>query len=866
MKSTNLLSFKLFFKNVLLTITLAVLYFASAKVSLLVATTAEHSVVTPIFYAAEGIALSAAIIFGSRVGFGVFLGEFAFVFSDELAFWPAFTLGIVNALEAVMGGMLFKRWQLKSTLRSVQDFTALFVLIVFILQPISATLGNLVLFTNGLLDSSKFVSSWFSWWSANVMGQCLVTPLILTIFSKPSPFKKQHFKLFFPFLLLITASYFIFERNISNLPIALTFIIPLLLWIAYRGNLTFVCISGILITILAIHGTSNHKGIFALDGGLHLVELNIFILGLLLTAQFISVLLTEIITKITISDDFPVSEYSQQLSNKQKQYIDLIFLIMLVLGGILSLQLEKEHYTHEKREAAIFASSYSFALENLIKKSTTETTIDSDFVEKTKLLFNSDFMALYDYRIIQVPKDDSNQEIIYSSTQRELTQPASIYLKVFDRTWIFSIKPKNGYSNPLDIAIKLLITFFVALLASQLAKRFLIINNQRRTYLEHHFAIDKAAIFAETDPEGVITFVNGHFCRISGYSRDELIGSKYSLVRSDVHSLEFYENLWGTIKSGRIWSGELCNRHKNGALYWLNAVIVPILSEDGTHLKKYITIRFDITDQKKSEQCQLELTKQVNQMQKVESLSRLTSGIAHDFNNILSAIIGYNQLNTFAGEDCTDEKLKEEILFNTQQVNMASERAVNLIKKMMAYSRQNPIHKEIEIRPSKEVIDEVLAMIRPALTSKFQLHAEVDSELTITIDATELHQILTNLVVNARDAMKNGGTITVILKQMTTHELVCTSCAQELEGELIELSILDNGTGIEKDVIDRIFDPFFTTKPLGEGTGLGLSTVSGMVHEAHGHILVESKTTEPSGTVFRLLFPKDHLYGQDISN
>jgi signal transduction histidine kinase len=260
------------------------------------------------------------------------------------------------------------------------------------------------------------------------------------------------------------------------------------------------------------------------------------------------------------------------------------------------------------------------------------------------------------------------------------------------------------------------------------------------------------------------------------------------------------------------------------------------------------------------------LNQQVNQMQKVESLSRLTSGIAHDFNNILMAISGYNHLNTFAGEDCTDEKLKEEILFNTQQVNMASERAVNLIKKMMTYSRQNPTNKEIETRPSKEVIDEVLAMLRPALTSKFQLHAVVDSELTITIDATELHQILTNLIVNARDAMINGGTITITFKQITTHELVCTSCAQELEGELIELSILDNGTGIEKDVLDRIFDPFFTTKPVGEGTGLGLSTVSGMVHEAQGHIIVESKTTEPSGTVFRLLFPKDYSYGKDINN
>ena len=382
------------------------------------------------------------------------------------------------------------------------------------------------------------------------------------------------------------------------------------------------------------------------------------------------------------------------------------------------------------------------------------------------------------------------------------------------------------------------------------------IETLKQKYFEHHYAIDKAAIFAETNTEGVITFVNEHFCRISGYSKEELIGSTYSLIKSDVHPPVFYEELWETIKSGNVWCDELCNKHKNGMLYWVNAVIVPILDADEYSPKKYITIRFDITDRKKAEQRQFELTKQVNQMQKVESLSRLTSGIAHDFNNILNAIIGYNQLNSFVGEDCTDEKLKEEILFNTEQVNIASERATNLIKKMMAYSHKNMTHKEIEVKPTYEVIDEVLSMVRPALTSIFQLNAEIDSKLIIQIDSNELHQILTNLIVNARDAMKKGGAITIWLKQLKTHELICNSCAQTLKGEFIELSVVDNGTGIEKGVMTQIFDPFFTTKPVGEGTGLGLSTVSGMVHEAHGHIILESITEAPkTGTTFRILFP-----------
>ena len=381
----------------------------------------------------------------------------------------------------------------------------------------------------------------------------------------------------------------------------------------------------------------------------------------------------------------------------------------------------------------------------------------------------------------------------------------------------------------------------------------------KQMYFEHHFAIDKAAIFVETNTQGVITFVNEHFCRISGYTKEELIGSTHSLLKSDLHSPEFYSNLWKTIKSGNVWCDDLCNKHKNGTLYWVNTVIVPIMDDIApphSKPKKYISIRFDITDRKETEQRQLALTNQVNHMQKVESLSRLTSGIAHDFNNILMAISGYNQLNIFAGEDCQDEKLKEEILFNADQVNKASERAGNLIKKMMAYSRQNPENKDIEVKPTQEVINEVLDMMRPALTSVFQIHAEVDSHLTIQIDSTELHQILTNLIVNARDAMKQGGHITVLLKKMTVYELVCNACVHKLESEFIELSVVDNGTGIDEKVLENIFDPFFTTKKLGEGTGLGLATVSGMVHEAQGHIVVESRMTEPNrGTTFRLLFP-----------
>jgi signal transduction histidine kinase len=257
------------------------------------------------------------------------------------------------------------------------------------------------------------------------------------------------------------------------------------------------------------------------------------------------------------------------------------------------------------------------------------------------------------------------------------------------------------------------------------------------------------------------------------------------------------------------------------------------------------------------------LNLEVNQMQKLESIGRLTSGLAHNFNNILSCMLGYNELNQFVSEDMTDEKLRAELENNTQQISIAGQRAVTLIKKMMRYCSQNTAKEKIGVQPTQAVINDVLAMLRPALTSRIKLEfineCHIDnSEVCIQIDAIDLHQILTNLAVNARDAMKeNGGCIAFKLKRITNLNAYCIVCAAKTEGDFIELSVSDNGTGIEQCVIAKMFDPFFTTKEVDEGTGLGLSTVSSMIHGVHGHILVDSNRSEPHrGTTFRLLFPE----------
>ena len=275
------------------------------------------------------------------------------------------------------------------------------------------------------------------------------------------------------------------------------------------------------------------------------------------------------------------------------------------------------------------------------------------------------------------------------------------------------------------------------------------------------------------------------------------------------------------------------------------------------------------------------LNSSVNHLQKVESIGRLTAGISHDFNNILACILGYNEINTEIISDIKDDVLKAEIENNTKQIASAGQRAVMLIDKMMIYARQGTETDVINVRPTSEIIEEVLEMLRPALTSRLKLEFDNNSNKNngkpnnfglplisvlsegsnlptqIEINAIDLHQILTNLAINARDAMKNQiGFIRISLRHVVMSEVHCIACAAIMNGNFIELAVTDNGTGIDPKHIRRIFDPFFTTKPVGEGTGLGLSTTMGLVHSANGHIMIDSALTGINkGTSFKLLFP-----------
>ena len=273
---------------------LAVLYFVFGHISFLISV--SHFIVTPVFFVAEGIALAAAILLGRKVWPGIFLGQLVLALSNGLEFSPAFAISVINSFEAVIAATLFRRWKLNSALNSVHDLSRLAAMIFLVLQPFSATFGTVALsFFNVIQESQNHFQAWAYWWFGNCLGQLLVTPFLLILFSSRGRSIRQSMRnAIVPVILMLPATWLVFGNStFSGISLALVIYVPLLLWIAIKSELAVVSLICSAITVLALFETARKFGPFVVDDYPQIFDMNIFILGISLTAQFVSVLFAE---------------------------------------------------------------------------------------------------------------------------------------------------------------------------------------------------------------------------------------------------------------------------------------------------------------------------------------------------------------------------------------------------------------------------------------------------------------------------------------------------------------------------------------------------------------------------------------------
>jgi len=346
--------------------------------------------------------------------------------------------------------------------------------------------------------------------------------------------------------------------------------------------------------------------------------------------------------------------------------------------------------------------------------------------------------------------------------------------------------------------------------------------------------------FFSLDDQWRFTYVNPSAANIFNTAWHKLRGECIWNVMPDVASFFQVYLRRAMQEQNRVWSEEFyapLNR-------WLALYVYP--SPEGVSV--YIQ---DVSEYKRLKLEHQRMEKQVQQAQKMDAIGQLTAGIAHDFNNILTSINGYTDLALTRCVGEGQEKLQEYL----EQVYKAGERARDLIQQMMAYSRNNEANMtDLDPRP---LIKETVKMLRSTLPTSLRLtfDSPPDNErISINMEPVQLQQMVMNLCVNARDATHGKGQLDLRLETIHHQDPVeCTSCHAVVQGDYVALSVRDSGDGMAPDILEHLFEPFFTTKDVGEGTGLGLSVVHGIMHDHQGHIRVESQAGQ--GTVFYLLFP-----------
>ncbi len=357
-------------------------------------------------------------------------------------------------------------------------------------------------------------------------------------------------------------------------------------------------------------------------------------------------------------------------------------------------------------------------------------------------------------------------------------------------------------------------------------------------------AVEHAAeAIVVTDQTGEIQYVNPAFERITGYSRAEAIGQTPRILKSGKHDAGFYKRMWDALTRGEVWTGRFTNRRKDGNLYEEEKTISPVVDEEGK-IVNYVAIGRDVSDR-------VSLERRLRQAQKMEAIGALAGGIAHDFNNVLAAIIGYGQMADSALP--ADSPLHRDL----GQVLTAAERARQLVHQILTLGRQEEQDRQpVELGL---VVQEAIKLLRPSLPSTIEIQTHINQDAGLVFaDPTQMHQVIMNLCTNAYHAMQtSGGVLKVSVDAFEADAQFVQSRPGLHEGPYVLLSVSDTGCGMDAETLERIFDPFFTTKPKGEGTGLGLATVHGIV-SAHGGV-VYAYSQPGKGSTFHVYLPRSDL-------
>jgi PAS domain S-box-containing protein len=345
------------------------------------------------------------------------------------------------------------------------------------------------------------------------------------------------------------------------------------------------------------------------------------------------------------------------------------------------------------------------------------------------------------------------------------------------------------------------------------------IENQLNLQKNLKNALDESSIVSIIDPNRLVTFVNEKFCKITKYSKEELLGTDQTILRSGVHSTKFYEDLWDVISSGSVWHGEICNKTKDGKLFWNEATIVPFSDKNGK-IYEYVAIRTDITHQK-------DLSKKLIDIERLSAIGELAARVAHDIRNPLSVI--KNSLGNIKLLKNEPENLDKTI----DRCDRAVDRIAHQIDGVMGFLKESPV--EGNRMSLLEIIQSAVIGIPNQEGVKIIFPIK---DVDVVGDRIKLESLFYNLIINAVQKLNHNGTITI-------------NAYDDLE-KILKITVSDDGESIPESSLQEIFEPLVTTKQ--EGTGLGLASCKKIVEQHDGSISARNNPV-----TFTILLPSKEI-------
>ena len=793
-------------------------YYALAKMGLRLASINPSA--SPI-WPPTGLALAAVLLGGLRIWPAIFIGAFAANATTAGTLETSALIALGNTLESVVGGYLIDRWAGGAQTFESPVRVAKFALVsVGPATVISASIGVVTLCAAGLAAWTKFTPIWVTWWLGDAAGALVVTPVIV-LWAQSARRKFDYRDLpdaITVFGLAVVVGLIAFSpllpRNDYTRPLGFLAILPLV-WAALRCGPRDTATVGLVLTGFAILGTIQHAGPFGEMG---------------LNESFV-VLLT-----FMISMSVPSLALSVDVAMRGRTE-----------DRLRHTQIDLDQRVRERTAALADANIHLMEAQRLANLGSWRWDILANTITWSEQLYeiygvrpNQFKGTLQEFVGFIHPEDRAQVRASIGAAlqagkefrhEERIVRPDGSIRELHSVGEV--VRDESG------AAIRML---GVCLDVTDRKQAERALQDSEQNYRLLLRGARDYAIYM-LDVQGRVRSWNDGAQRLKGYQVDEIIGRHFRIfLPEEVRAGEMADDALVTAAREDQFEAETWLVRKDGSRFYAS-VVMDAIRNDAGELIGFAKLTRDITTQHEAQLALEQAREQVAQAQKMEALGQLTGGIAHDFNNLLMIVSGYAQILQSRLTGAKDVQAVEAI-------RAAANRGEKLTRQLLAFSRRQqlmPVVVDLRAR-----IDAVRDMLVPSLRGNIQLICDIEDKIwPVEVDLGELELALVNIAVNARDAMPDGGSITLSARNVV---LKPGSAAGTLEGEFVALAIIDTGTGMPPEVLARVFEPFFTTKPVGKGTGLGLSQVHGFANQSGGAVTLSSDPGR--GTVVTIYLPR----------